>query len=146
MTIFTGTTNAGIFNAPVAGFFRIYDANTGNTILRGDATGGAFLRFAGTSSILLSSEAGFTYTFGQALIDVLAFTNNAGLTPVDPQEGVFTLTDAVAVGGGSLIGAGGVVKSFDANASYSGNTETVPGPGSIALLGLAGLAGRRRRK
>lgn len=146
MTIFTGSTNAGIFNAPVAGFFRIYDANTGNTILRGDATGGAFLRFAGTSSILLSSEAGFTYTFGQALIDVLAFTNNAGLTPVDPQEGVFTLTDAVAVGGGSLIGAGGVVKSFDANASYSGNTETVPGPGSIALLGLAGLAGRRRRK
>lgn len=145
MTVFTGTTSAGVFNAPVTGFFRIYDASTGDTILRGDATGGAFLRFAGTSSILLSSDAGFAYTFGAELINVLNFTNNTGLSPSDPQEGVFTLTDAIAIGGGNLIGAGGVVKSFDANASFSGNTETIPGPGSIALLALAGLAGRRRR-
>ncbi len=146
MTVFTGTTSAGVFNAPVTGFFRIYDASTGDTILRGDATGGAFLRFAGTSTILLSSDAGFAYTFGTALMNVLTFTGNGGSSPFDPQEGSFSLTDAIALDGGDLIGPGGVVKSFDANASYSGNTETIPAPGALALLGAAGLVGARRRR
>lgn len=146
MTVFTGSTSAGVFSAPVSGFFRIYDANTGATIVRGDATGGAFLRFAGTSTILLSSDSGFAYTFGQALIDALAFYGNAGSSPFDPQEGSFSLTDAVAVNGGDIIGEGGVVQSFDANASFSGNTETIPAPGALALLSVAGLVSARRRR
>lgn len=145
MTLYAGSTVGGIFNAPVAGYFRIFDATSGLDILRGDASGGAFLRVSGTSSILLSSDSGFNYTFGAQLLSALAASGNGGRLPMDPQEGVFTLTDAVAVGGGSLIGAGGVVRSFEANASFSGNASTTPAPGAIALLALSGLAGRRRR-
>ena len=147
MTIYTGSTVGGVFSAPVAGFFRIFDSVTGADIVRGDATGGAFLRVSGTSSLLLSSDSGFSYTFGSALQSVLSATGNGGIAPLDPQEAVFTITDALASGGGSIIGAGGVVRSFSANASYSGNTETsaVPAPGAAALIGLAGVMSRRRR-
>lgn len=145
MTLYAGSSAGGIFSAPVAGYFRIYDATSGEDILRGDASGGAFLRVSGTSSILLSSDSGFSYTFGAQLLSALAATGNGGRLPMDPQEGVFTLTDAVAVGGGSLIGPGGVVRSFEANASFSGNAATTPAPGAIALMALSGLAGRRRR-
>ncbi len=147
MTIYTGSTAGGVFSAPVAGFFRIFDATTGADIVRGDASGGAFLRVSGTSSLLLSSDSGFVYTFGSALQSVLSSSGNAGVGPADPQEAVFTITDALASGGGSIIGADGVVRSFSANASFSGNCQTVavPAPGVAALLGLAGLASRRRR-
>lgn len=145
MTIYTGSTAGGIFSAPVSGYFRVFDATTGADIVRGDATSGAFLRVSGTSSVMLSSDSGFSYTFGAALNNLLSSTGNGGNLPLDPQEAVFTLTDATAVGGGSLIGAGGVVKSFSANASFSGNVATTPAPGAMALLGLAGFAGRRRR-
>lgn len=148
MTIFTGSTTGGIFSAPVSGYFRIYDATTGGDIVRGDATGGAFLRLSGTSSLLLSSDSGFHYTFGALLQSALASSGNPFTVPVDPQEAVFTITDALASGGGSIIGAGGVVRSFTANASYSGNTETVvvPAPGALALVALAGAAAARRRR
>lgn len=148
MTVFAGSTAAGVFSAPVAGFFRIYDAASGSDILRGDATGGAFLRVAGTSSLMLSSDSGFVYTFGSALQGLLSSTGNGGIGPVDPQEAVFTITDAIAAGGGSIIGSNGIVKSFSANASYSGNTATVPvpAPGAVALVGLAGLVSARRRR
>ena len=62
MAIYTGSTAGGVFSAAVQGFFRIFDATTGLDIVRGDATSGAFLRVAGTSSLLLSSDTGFTYT------------------------------------------------------------------------------------
>lgn len=145
MTLYAGSTVGGIFSAPVVGYFRIFDATSGLDILRGDASGGTFLRVSGTSSILLSSDSGFNYTFGAQLLSTLAATGNGGRLPTDAQEGVFTLTDAVATGGGSLIGAGGVVRSFEANASFSGNAATTPAPGALALLALSGLAGRRRR-
>ncbi|CAN5836545.1 hypothetical protein BH11PLA1_BH11PLA1_18570 [soil metagenome] len=146
MTVFTGTTTFGLFNAPVLGFFRIYDATTGDTIIRGDATGGAFIRFGGTSSILLSSDTGFMYTFGTALNNLLTATGNTNRFPIDPQEAVFTITDAVTATGAPIVNTvSGVVNSFAANTSYSGNT-TVPTPGAMALLGVGSLmAGRRRR-
>lgn len=147
MTVFTGVTVSGVFSAPVLGFFRIYDAVSGDTIIRGDATGGAFIRFGGTSSILLSSDNGFMYTFGPALQALLASFGNTGRAPVDPQEATFTITNAVAVGGGSIVNTStGVVRSFNADASYSGNTAVVPAPAAMAILGLGGIvAGRRRR-
>ena len=124
----------------------MYDAITGADILRGDATSGAFLRVAGTGSLLLSSDNGFSYTFGSALQGVLNANGNFTTAPYNPQEAVFTITDALASGGGSIIGAGGVVNSFTANASYSGNTATVPGPGAAALIGVAGLMASRKRR
>jgi MYXO-CTERM domain-containing protein len=146
MSIGQGATVGGIFSAPVTGFFRIWDANTGQDILRGDATGGAFLRYANASSLQLSSDTGFAYSFGAALNSTLAANGNAGSAPINPQDGVFTITDALASGGGSIIGAGGVVKSFSANTSFSGTVATaVPAPGAMALVGLAGLLARRRR-
>ncbi|NBP51569.1 MAG: hypothetical protein EBU70_10430 [Actinobacteria bacterium] len=148
MAVYTGSSAGGVFSAAVAGFFRIFDANTGLDIVRGDATSGAFLRVSGTSSLMLSSDSGFSYTFGSALQSLLASSGNGGQGPVDPQEAVFTITDAAtSTGSTSIIGAGGVVKSFTANASYSGNVDTmaVPAPGAAALVGLAGVVARRRR-
>lgn len=148
MAIYTGSTAGGVFSAAVSGFFRIFDATSGEDIVRGDASAGAFLRVAGTSSLLLSSDSGFTYTFGAALQNLLASSGNAGQGPIDPQEAVFTITDAITSSGStSIIGPGGVVRSFTANASYSGNVDTaaVPAPGAAALIGLAGLISRRRR-
>jgi hypothetical protein len=146
MAIYTGSTAAGVFQAPVSGYFRIYDGTTGDDIVRGDASAGAFIRVSGTSSLLLSSDNGFYYTFGSALLSALAANGNSGSSPIDPQEAVFTITDAVATSGGGIVGAGGVVNSFSANASYSGNTATVPAPGALALLGVAGVVGARGRR
>ena len=146
MTVYTGSTVGGIFTAPVTGFFRIWDANTGQDILRGDASMGTFLRYSNSNALQLSSDLGFAYTFGPALQSTLAANGNPGSSPVDPQDGVFSITDTIAQGGGSIIGAGGVVKSFSANTSFSGTVATaVPAPGAIALAGLTGLISRRRR-
>lgn len=143
MALYTGSTVGGVFVAPVVGYFNIYDATSGNSILKGTASGGAFLRIGGTGSILLSDSMGLSYSFGSELLTLLATTGNFSTGPANPQEGVFTLTDATTLTGGPLISTGGVVNSFSANASYSGNTMT-PSPGAIALLGLAGLMVRRR--
>ncbi len=128
-------------------FFRIYDATSGNTILRGDATGGAFIRFGGTNSVLLSDVTGFAYTFGSALQALL----DPGRAPANPQEATFTVTDILTArqqGGGQapLIGPGGVISSFTANTSFSGNVAVVPTPGAMALVGLGGLVAARRRR
>ncbi len=145
MDLVIGTAVAvapGLFSAPVSGFFRIWDFTSGQTILRGDATGGSFIRFGGTSSILFSDITGFQYTFGAPLQALL----NPGRGPINPQEGTFTITDVLTnPAGGGLIGPGGVIRSFSANSSFSGNSA-VPTPGALALMGLGGLVvGRRRR-
>ncbi|CAN5836432.1 hypothetical protein BH11PLA1_BH11PLA1_18560 [soil metagenome] len=144
----TATVAGGITSAPVLlnSFFRIYDQTTGNTIIRGDATGGAFIRFGGTSSILLSDISGFAYTFGAGLQALL----QPGRVATNPQEATFTVTDisTTRVQGipAPLVGPNGVISGFQANTSFSGNAAVVPTPGAMALLGIGGiLAGRRRR-
>ncbi|HJN72039.1 MAG TPA: PEP-CTERM sorting domain-containing protein, partial [Phycisphaerales bacterium] len=72
-------------------------------------------------------------------------------TPVDPQGeevggrvliGQFTL-----VGGTDLIGQISLQgKDADGNTWQELGVTWVPAPGAMALLGLAGLAGRRRRR
>ena len=46
---------------------------------------------------------------------------------------------------GNLDGASSVNFAFDSGSSAGGTFTVVPAPGALALLGLAGVAGRRRR-
>jgi hypothetical protein len=135
-------TIGGVTTAPVAGFFRVFNADTGNDIVTGTSQAGAFVRVAGTNSILFSSPDGFAYSAGA---DLTSFLPN-GLTLAADQEAVFTLTDVLVAGGGSIFGVGGAFKSFDANASFSGTTALVPAPGAVALAGLGGLLVARRKR
>ncbi|MCC6426619.1 MAG: hypothetical protein IT435_07335 [Phycisphaerales bacterium] len=135
-------TLAGITTAPVAGGFRIYNADTGNDILTGASRDGAYVRIAGTNSILFSTPDGFTYAAGPDLTSWLP----SGETLAPDQEAVFTLTDVLVAGGGSMFAAGGVFKDFTANASFSGNSQLVPAPGALALAGIGGVLVARRRR
>lgn len=135
-------TIGGVTTAPVAGFFRIFNATTGNDIVTGQSNAGAFVRVAGTNSILFSSPDGFSYAAGA---DLNAFLPSGSSLAAD-QEAVFTLTDVLVPGGGGIFGAGGVFKDFTANASFSGTTNLVPAPGAIALAGVGGLLVARRRR
>ncbi|MGQ0626755.1 MAG: MYXO-CTERM sorting domain-containing protein [Phycisphaerales bacterium] len=146
LTLGAAITMGGVTLAPVSGDFTIYDftGNVRTDILRGQSMSGAFVRVTGTNAIQFSTADGFSYTAGPALQAFLG----ALRTLVADQEAVFTLTDIATVGGGSFIGPGGVFRSFNANASFSGtsNVEVVPTPGAAALAGLAGLVALRRRR
>lgn len=133
----------GLMTAPVIGFFRIYDASTPANldIIRGVATAGTYVRISNTNAILFS-DPNFAYIPGPALLAItgpMVFTN--------PTEGVFTLTSVIAEGGDGIFNPDGSFRSFDANASFTGNTESaVPTPGALALAGASLLClGVRRR-
>ncbi len=159
---FTTTFNAGLelnltlgpASAPVGGFSQAPASGTfvlrnlsnpdpqTNIILSGAAESGAFVRIAGTNSILFSHETWFSYAAGPELLALLV----PGRTLADPQEAVFTVTD-IATGGPPLIPAGGgAIANFTANASFSGNVSVVPTPGALALAGVGGLLALRRRR
>ena len=143
LTLGAAQTQNGITTAPVAGSFTFYDF-TGNVrvnILTANVAQGSYVRIGATNALLFSSALGLVYTPGPRLQSLLSTGQSLG----NPQEATFTLTDVTTVGGAPLIGAGGVFSSFDCNASFSGNTQVIPAPASIALLALAGLVSRRRR-
>ena len=52
-------------------------------------------------------------------------------------------TNSVWIGNG--YGAAGTSGTWSGTLTLIGVTENVPAPGAIALVGLAGLVGRRRR-
>lgn len=133
-------TIGGVTIAPVSGVFRIFNALSGNDIVTGQSADGAYVRVAGTNSILFSSPDGFSYTAGPDLIPFLP----AGQVLAADQEAVFTLTDVLAPGG--LFGPGGVFRDFAANASFSGTTSLIPAPGAFALAGIGGLLVTRRKR
>jgi len=143
LAIGMATTAFGVTTANVAGYFIVTDNVTNQMILRGDSQTGSFVRIGGTNSILFSDQTGFGYTFGAALLSLLA----PGRGPTAPEEAVFTLTNIVTAGGAPLIDAvTHAFNSFSANSSFTGNTATVPTPGSLVLTGLAGLIVARRRR
>lgn len=135
----------GTIQIPVTGTFTIYqgqgmtrvDILTGTTLPSGT---GAFFQVGSTQSILFSDTNGFSYTAGAALTPFLN-----GNSFVNPQEAVFTVTDLTLTTAASLLGANGVVNSFTANTSFSGNAA-IPTPGAMALLGLGGIVAVRRRR
>ena len=143
MTLGAAASIAGITLAPVAGTFTIYtmESEVRMDILTGTASAGSFVRISNTNSMLFS-DPDFVYTAGAALAALMA----PGSTFSAPSEAVFTLTDIAAVGGGSFIGPRGVFQSFDANTSFSGNTNVVPTPAGSLALALTGLAAVRRQR
>lgn len=142
MSLGVSTTVGGITTAPVSGFFKIYDMSSGvrEDIIIGIASAGSYVRISNTNSILFS-DPNFTYTSGPAL-DALT----GPLTFVAPSEAVFTLTSVLADGGGSFINPDGSFRTFDANSSFTGNTQAIPAPGAIALASLGVLCIARRRR
>ncbi len=73
------------------------------------------------------------------------------VTPVDPQgaevNGMVFIGQFTMVGGSGLIGQVSLQgKDADGNTWQELGVTWVPAPGAMALLGLAGLAGRRRRR
>lgn len=132
----------GVTQAPVIGMFTIYDMTAGRVdIVTGVASLGTYVRVGNTNSLLFS-DPNFSYIPGPALTALLA----PGRVFTDPTEGVFTLTSIAAVGGGNFINPDGTFRTFDANASFSGNTEVVPAPGVMALMGLGTLCMARRKR
>jgi len=145
MLLGQATTIGGVTTAPVDGQFTIYDFTGGvrTDIITGTSDNGSYVRIGGTNALLFSSDDGFVYTAGPALTALLA----PGRVIAPLQEAVFSLTDIATTGGTGLFAPGGVFNSFSANASFSGNTDVVPNPGALALLGVAGMtAGLRRRR
>jgi hypothetical protein len=144
MSLGAAITIGGVTVAPVAGSFTIYDftGNVRTDIITGQSNAGSFVRVLGTNSLQFSTPDGFTYTAGPALQALLA----PGRVLAAYQEASFSLTDVQTETGTSFIGPGGVFRSFSANSSFSGNTEVVPTPGAIALLGMGGLLAARRRR
>lgn len=144
MAIGAAATSLGVTTAPVAGAFTIYILGESGRqdIITGTARDGAYVRVGNTNSLLFSDPS-FVYTAGPVLTGLAG----APITFADPTEGVFTVTSIAPVGGGSFLNGDGTFKSFDANASFSGNTEVVvPTPGALALSGLGGLCLIRRRR
>ncbi len=142
MSLAVGTVSVAgpVIQAPVAGFFELRDASSA-LIIRGDTANGSFIRLGSTSSILMSDDISFAYTAGPSLNALLV----PGRALANPQEAVFTVTDLLVGGGGPLV-VDGQMRSWTANASYSGNSEVVPAPGAIALASLGGLLIARRKR
>ncbi len=143
MTLGVASSAGGVTLAPVAGTFTIYQGSGDDrvNILTGTASAGSFVRISNTNSMLFS-DPDFVYSAGAALAALMA----PGRTFAGPSEAVFTLTDVAALGGGSFIGPGGVFKSFDSNASFTGNTAVVPAPAASLAMALTAVGAIRRRR
>lgn len=142
LAIGAAVTFGGVTQAPVTGTFTVYDATDGRVdIITGVAQLGTYVRVGNTNSLLFS-DPNFVYLPGPALTALMA----PGRVFTNPTEGVFTLTSIAAVGGGNFLNPDGTFRTFDANASYSGNTEVIPTPGALALAGLGALCLVRRKR
>jgi uncharacterized protein (TIGR03382 family) len=144
MALGAAVTIGSVTTAPVHGFFTIYVVDQDDVrrdVITGTARDGAYVRVGNTNSLLFS-DPDFHYSAGP----VLEGLAGAPLVFGDPTEGVFTLTSIAPVGGGSFLNADGSFKTFDANASFTGNTEVIPAPGAIVLAGLGTLVLARRRR
>ncbi len=87
------------------------------------------MRFGGTNSVLLSDLTGGQVEPGPTLIALLNASGNPFRVLVSPQENTFTITDILPSPLQSpLIDANGVISSFTANTSFSGNSATIRGP------------------
>ncbi|MFA6044424.1 MAG: hypothetical protein WC718_05520 [Phycisphaerales bacterium] len=140
LAIGAASTAGNVTQAPVTGSFTIYDFTNEvrSNIITGIADLGTYVRIGNTNSLLFSDPS-FSYIAGPALSAYLA----PGTTFSNPTEGVFTLT---SISPSSFLNPDGTFKSFQANASFTGNTEVVPAPGALALASIGGLLVVRRKR
>lgn len=130
----------GGFTAPVSGFFEFTLSGSGESLLRGEFSGGGLVTLGGAGAVISTSNTGLTYTAGS---DLAMYLGDAGISSlVAPFDASFTLTDvepAISVDDGKF-------EDFSANAAFTG-TANIPAPGAIVLIGASALAasGRRRR-
>ena len=111
-----------------------------NTTLKfdfADAAGAAVSSF----EITLSQAGNFIYTITFDEGDTILASKNGSLsiTGVADATGKWFLTTTAASPGSQVPVTGDYIHAFELT------TNGVPAPGAIALLGLAGLVGRRRR-
>lgn len=138
-----GSDSVSVTAATPTGFSAsMIQASGGGTL----TTVGRFFSVSGSVDIAISgiSTSDVTWRiYDHANLD--AFNNPTVVLQIDVSSGAVyseTLTLAAGQYAVELIG------SADADSTYSGTFGTfaiVPGPGAMALVGIAGLAGRRRR-
>ena len=130
-----GATDLSWFNAVGTGMMRYPGVTTGSagSLAAGTVVGAASTSMLGTGAVVFGAAAG-NWTLGAQNSFGFKFLAAAGL----PHFGYGRMD----VGATALIRTVAFV-SFE---SVAGATiSVVPAPGAIALLGLAGLVGRRRR-
>ncbi|HVZ93425.1 MAG TPA: hypothetical protein VG797_02840 [Phycisphaerales bacterium] len=143
---------ASTYTAPISGQFEFRRADNNQLILSGMYNGATMFITSIVGSLLADGTVdggSLFYSPGPALTSALAGVGYAlpGFNLAQAMDAVWTLTAITRV---QLIQFGGegprFLDSFNANAAFTG-TVRVPTPGSIALVGLAGLslAGRRKR-
>jgi len=135
----------GLFQSQVSGTFTIYDftGNVRTDILTGNLAGGIFQKFQTSHMIQLGTNTGLTYTAGPRLTQILG----PGRQLAAAESGLFALADVrTFTGGTEVIGAGNVFESFFANTAFTGSSNVIPNPGSVALLTVGGLMVARRRR
>lgn len=146
------STDAGITTASVSGAFDFIDLDSGDSIVSGSFDLGFVLQANGAGSVITTSDGALTYVAGPALTAVepnisFAIPTDANWTLtniqfLDPQLGIEPDPDpTVQVGDKTFF------RSFSASAAFTGTSEgEIPAPGVLALTGLAGLTGLRRRR
>ena len=125
-----------------------------------NATGTGMLRYPGVTTgsagnLTLGTSVGATGSYGSGAVTVGAAAGNWVLNASNYFGFRFVAADGLTHYGWGRMDVGAAIttrtlaeiayESTAATAINVGDNGTVPAPGAIALLGLAGLAGRRRR-
>ncbi|MEQ9616835.1 MAG: MYXO-CTERM sorting domain-containing protein [Phycisphaerales bacterium] len=129
------------------GFFEFLDSNNnlivGGTYGLNGTSGAAFVLSQSGSLTTNASMVGgiLEYEVGAFLQGILDANNQ--VLDLSAADASWTLT---GISPGTDVTDEGYFADFNSNGSFSGSIHTIPAPATAAMLGLAGLAGSRRRR